>query len=360
MGNKTKFMVGLEDLIAKNGRDNIDYVKFIQDNILHEGDALVHLIKSGSQLYGLDNENSDLDLKGLVRPSVKSLILKDDANQYGPFSTGYDSGQNTRDDVDIELWSVQKFFELLTKGDTNAIDLLYSFSYMDNVLWTSAWFEEVYESRDRLVGMEPLRKSFIGYSYGQFKKYEHKGLKFKTLELITKYFMELPTYRDNDRLEVYAYDMVPWVQERLDKTNIDIVSDAIDTYVEVNKYKKYPVGIRLKEFLRQIDRWMNRYGSRVRNEEGIDWRSLSHAYRTLYQLDYLATDGDLEFPFVGADLRFLKSIKEGNHDFRYLINRLEGFVGEMQELCIKSDKFKDKPDTKLMRKFILQIYDRRI
>lgn len=375
------------DLLAEKagriGKENIkemDYVSFIDGEILHEGDELIYLTRTGSHLYGMDTEDSDLDLKGIFIPSVKSLVLDDKADQYGPYTTSdKDNERNTSEDIDIELWSIHKLFSLLQRGDTNAYDILFSLSNQETgAIYSEERFRRVYNNRKRLIGSKPIRKSFIGYAYGQYKRYEAKGFNFQTLKFILKWFKD-KDYNTNDKLVDYINDLI----EDLKITLSDKFEDGDElwkqvvnqirlksgvnkeqkdeTFVEINNYKKYPVGIRVKKFLDHIQNWTKEYGSRVKgNEDGIDWKSLSHAFRVLYIAESLAERGNIEFPINDFAVRMLLDVKEGKGDYRELVQSLEVEVDKVGDLLRESDKLRVKSNAKLMRELLLDFYGEEI
>src|SRR6056297_3686368 len=84
---------------------------------------LIYLSEFGSSLYGTNSENSDIDYKGIFLPNKRELLLGKKMKSY-TYSSGNDKGKNTKNDVDIQLWSLHYFIELLSKGETGAIDLL--------------------------------------------------------------------------------------------------------------------------------------------------------------------------------------------------------------------------------------------
>jgi hypothetical protein len=338
------------------------YVRdLIEDKILKDGDELLYLVRFGSHLYGLETEDSDLDLKGIVLPSEKSLILNNSVGQYGPYSSGGDESSNSSEDIDLELWSVHKFFKLLQKGDTNAYDVLYS-GNSEVIEYVSDYFLEVFYNKDKLSGSKAIRGAFVGYSYGQVKRYEAKGFNFSTLKAILRFIKEVKDredYNDNDRLSSYIDEMIEYVNEENKELQIEVVEDNKDTYVKINDYKKYPVGIRLKQFRDSIQKWANEYGSRVRNnDDGVDWKSISHAFRVLMFADELVTRGDFSYPFRDEFREELLAIKNGEVDFKKKISELSQFVDKVGDKLEHLDKLRSKPNVNKMRELILMMYGR--
>ena len=71
------------------------------------------LIKAtaGSHLFGTNTESSDKDFKGVYLPSREQILL----GTYQPtinHSTGNNDSRNSSSDVDVEYYSLKKFFEM--------------------------------------------------------------------------------------------------------------------------------------------------------------------------------------------------------------------------------------------------------
>lgn len=360
-------MRDLLELVREKGRENVDYAKFVQQNVLHKGDKLFYLCLLGSHLYGLDNEDSDYDIKGLFFPSEESLLLEEQSDQYGQYSTGGDDIANTKEDIDLELWSIQKFMKLLQKGDSNAYDLLFSISNPDIELTDgSNLMMDLYLNREYFIGSKPILKSFIGYAYGQYKKYELKTLNFKTLRYIMKFFKDIEDeYKSDDRVKEYIDELlnevenvIPEYSDEMLEDHLMVIEDEKDTYLYINKHKQFPVGIRIKQFLDNIQTYMNQYGSRVKNGEGIDYTSISHAYRCLYVAEKLAVEGDVKYPL--EDVEFdgfnILDIKNGKYDFKELVVNLNKEVDRVADLLRESEVLRTKPKADKMKRFILDVY----
>lgn len=96
---------------------------------------LLYLTVFGSTLYGTSKSGkSDLDIKGIYIPSQESILLQKEQHCLS-FTTGNSVTKNTEHDIDIQIWSIQKWLlQLLPEGNTNALDLLFSFTHPECVL----------------------------------------------------------------------------------------------------------------------------------------------------------------------------------------------------------------------------------
>lgn len=360
----------LRGLIKEKGRDNVDYYKFISEEIIYDEDKLILLTKAGSNLYNLDTEDSDLDIKGLFFPSKKSLLIGDRRDNYGQYTTSKeDNKKNNKDDVDIEIWSVHRLFKHLLKGDTNAYDLLFSLKNEDVVIYSDYFMNKIFSKRKKLIGSKSIIKGFIGYAYGQVKRYEAKGFNFQTLRYIMRYFKN-HYYKDNDRLGKYVETLIQnlnlelleqYNDEEKRKNQVDrqlkIVEEENEKFLSINEYKKYPFGIRVKQFLDAIQGWMGKYGSRVKNnDKGIDYISISHAFRVLYLAEELAKKGDMNVKFFGEKRKLLLKIKRGGVDWKKYIDILDKEVDRVGDLIRNSNKLRSKPKKEVMDNLLLKYY----
>lgn len=347
----------------KIGQDNFKSHHFIEKNILPKNDRLIMLTKTGSHLYGTETPESDIDLKGIFVPSKRSVILKNDSMRYGPYSSNTDDeGRNDSDDVDLELISIYQFFDSLKKGDTNAYDLLFAYKNKKAIYYADMDYVELFENRKKLIGSKPIRHSFIGYAYGQYKRYELKGLNFNTLRFILRYFKNID-YIANDRLRDYAEKLINQYKEEHPDINKDeveeqlkIYSDDKDIYLLVNDYKSFPLGIRIKQLVDSLQKWANQYGARVKNNDGIDYKSIYHAFRVLNMAKDLAKTCDIDLPITGKEYEKLMSIRNQNKDYKKLVQELEKKVEVVGDLLEKSDKLPEKPETDYIIQYLEDVY----
>lgn len=129
---------------------------------------------SGSKLYGTNNENSDTDFKGVFLPDLNDLILGKAPKHY-VLSTGKANEKNNNTDVDETYYSLQYFLELASKGDTNAIDMLFAYTNKKAVIIQDPIWDELIKNIDKIITKNI--KAYIGFCKGQAIKYSIKGEK---------------------------------------------------------------------------------------------------------------------------------------------------------------------------------------
>lgn len=127
---------------------------------------LLFLGYSGSILHGTNNEQSDVDIKGVFLPSMESCCI---GNPPDVLTYSSNDSKNTKDDIDITLWSLQKWFGMLERGDTNALSLLFSSINSDMLIYVVPEMVDILSKGYYLFDPNNV-KSFTGFSRGQATK----------------------------------------------------------------------------------------------------------------------------------------------------------------------------------------------
>jgi hypothetical protein len=233
----------------------------------------------GSHLYGLEGPNSDRDYKGIYLPTRDELLLGRYA-KVKSHSTGGDRSKNTKDDVDIEIFSLPQFIKLACEGQTVAIDMLHA---PDHLTLTShpIWCELRGLRRDFY---SRNMKSYIGYARKQANKYGVKGSRIAAVESLLGALRSFSP--EESALKIGA----PTLWERLPQNEfLRMVSEKDRWNKEGQPINFYEVcGRRFSEFMPvgnlvlHAERILSEYGERAaqaRLNSGVDWKAVSHALR---------------------------------------------------------------------------------
>ena len=78
----------------------------------HLGTHIILLTLGGSYAYGMEKENSDLDIRGITLNQKNEILL------------GTDFEQVVDRDTDTTIYSFQKMIQLLTVNNPNTIEIL--------------------------------------------------------------------------------------------------------------------------------------------------------------------------------------------------------------------------------------------
>ncbi len=284
----------------------------------------------GSHLYGTDTEKSDKDFKGVfANKSIKDLLLRRAAKKLS-FSTGNDRTKNTAADTDVELYELLTFIEDLASGQTICIDMIHTPA--EFIVERGPLFHLWQEIQDnRSMFYTKNMNAFIGYAKKQAAKYGLKGSRMGALEELVNALPVEPNISPAVRLAYFAEHLPTNEYCVIDATNQDHI------YYEVLG-SKYQLSMPYRDFYKQVNAKWKEYGDRARaakDNNGIDWKAVSHAMRAAYQLQEIFQTGDLVYPLFSAG--YLKEIKAGKLDFLTEVQpQLEKMIKQVEELATAS------------------------
>lgn len=370
---------------------------------------LLYLSQYGSHLYGLNTENSDLDFRGVYIPTLDDIILhkdKDeinteielwevrDSNKENPIyhieepTTLINSWYLRKVKVDVKIFSLQKFIQLCSKADTNALDLLFSLNNNNIPQYTysvttrqkkeepkSLWNNSVYvaksyipfwyilQHKDRLINTDRL-ESPITYAFKQATKYSIKGERRQVMLNLLKHvntYLFLDTTPADVPLSRFITDFIyqdgtPVINQYIDDKHVKI--DELDNKGKKEKYLyvcgvQHQFNLELKRFAQRLEEKINKEYTSQRTKDaadGNDWKALSHAIRVLLEVKQLLEDGTITFPCI--ENRFLLRIKQGK------INRevIDEFFNKQLSNILEKVKLNElgwKYDEEFWNEFIL-------
>lgn len=321
-------------------------------------------IKFGSHLYGTSTPESDLDFKGIYIPTAREIIMGDYKKTIDTSRPKKVGERNNKDDVDLDIYSLDRYLELLMEGQTVALDML--FCNPNNITHiTDQGSEIMYQidiNREKLLTRNV--NAFVGYAKQQAAKYGIKGSRLDALKRVMELLDTLPLH---DKLSVHADKLENLVKEckevvSLEKTAlVEIVQLAVSNgtvfipHLHVNGRKcsytatvKYAKGI--------YKRILDEYGHRAHKAHlsgGKDWKALSHAVRVNGEAMELLSTGKITFPRPDAEL--LKLIKTEQMPYEQVAEMIEKGLVDLHEAHEKST-LRSEPDREWAKNFIYDIY----
>ena len=306
---------------------------------------LIMETKFGSHLYGLDTPNSDLDIKGIFLPTLQELLLGNYPKSI-KHSTGQQHQKNTKDDIDTEYYSLPYFIKFCKEGNTTALDMLHATS--SSTIKTSKVWEDL-QSKRKLFYTSSMQ-SLVGYARNQAAKYGLKGTRLASLEKVLN-VLSTVYYTDDDRINTVV-DLLPI--DEFCKVNI-VSALPNDQFYEICG-KKYPLTMKVYELKTRIEDTIKQYGDRAKlaqENQGVDWKALSHALRAAYQMKSIYEDYDFEYPL--KQTYFIKQVKLGLVDFTEVKRVLEEVLERVEELS-KLTGLPKKCDDKYWDEWLLSVY----
>lgn len=355
---------------------------------------LIYLSQYGSHLYGLNTENSDLDFRGVYIPTLDDVILKKDKDEintellleetkftsarkvtdsYGFVHYLKESKETKEIKVDVKIFSLQKFIQLCSKADTNALDLLFSIDTPADHTWQYKGLvknvpEEmkyplryIHENRNKLINTDRL-ESPITYAFKQATKYGLKGERLKVLQNVlqgTKNFLQewkdvIVTPQVHHLLEDDYYELN--INSLIDNKHVKI--DELDNKGKLEKYLfvcgvQHQFNLELDKFIKRIEEKINKEYTSQRTidaKDGNDWKALSHAIRVLLEIKELLDTGNIQFPL--KDKQFLLDIKLGKVEREFIDNFFNQELSNILER-VQKNELNWKYDEEFWNEFIL-------
>ena len=296
----------------------------------------------GSHLYGLETPASDMDYKGIFIPSAQS-ILAQKAPRNISHSTGDDFTKNTADDVDTEMFSLHEFINLACKGETVAIDMLHCPDRMLRGRTDDLWrYIQSHRSKFYTTNMV----AYIGYVRKQAAKYGVKGSRMATLaetiETVKRILADYEKHRPDCRNVIEKDVRIASIVRLLPQNDHCRCITATSKKGEKQEFyqvmeKKFQYSLRVTELISILQKIYDTYGERAKmamDNEGIDWKAVSHAIRAGEQIKEIYETGDLVYPLKNRE--FILDVKQGKLDFNTVVKPyLEKLVNEVEALASK-------------------------
>ena len=99
------------------------------------------------------------------------------------------------------------------------------------------------------------------------------------------------------------------------------------------------------------------YGARAiqaKNNNGVDWKAVSHCLRAAYQLKEIYINGDFEYPL--KETQFILDVKLGKLDYSTQVGpEIDRVVDEITELS-KTSNLPDKVDVGYWEEYVFDVY----
>jgi predicted nucleotidyltransferase len=308
----------------------------------------------GSHLYGTDTSESDKDYKGVYILPLSDILLKRDKETYQMPTKKKEGTKNTKDDVDHTYIELRRFLYDAMNGQTYALDMLFS----PKKYWTthsSAW-DFIVTHRNKLLSKNV--QPYIGYCRQQAGKYGLKGSRLGDL-------MDAITFFEGKekkvKISVYVPELPRLEHVYIEKKDHVHKDGKIVTEEFLNVLgKMFSVNTHVELLLVSLHSMNDEYGDRARlaqQNEGVDWKAISHAYRCCYQLKELATTGHITFPL--QDREYLQLIKSGGVSYVHVQKELPILMQEAIDAFEQSSVLPEKPDTVFWDTFVVDVYTKR-
>ncbi len=291
---------------------------------------------AGSHLFGTNTPQSDKDYKGVYLPCPKDILLGTVKNSLN-LGTNKTNVKNTSEDIDVEYYSLKKFMNMLYEGQTVALELLWTPE--EYILESTPLWEEIQSHRYELTHKKVT--AFVGYCKTQADKYGVKGSRMAACKSAIDYLQNcLRSYGDIKIGHENIWHLLTFYFK--DTEHIEFGEQEFNKkttrYIEICD-RKFQETVRVEYALAALDKLYANYGDRAkkaRDNKGIDWKALSHAYRVCTQAIELLETGKMTLPLPDESLKIVRAIKLGELSFDKVRPMLEAKVEQVTEMEAQS------------------------
>ena len=300
-------------------------------------------MKFGSHLYGTNTPDSDEDFKGVAMPSCEDILMGRIPANIVNTSTGRKHAKNSKEDTDVEIMSLHQFIKLALEGQMVAFDMLYAPE--DWLISTSPIWKAIVSMRSSFSSKNTY--AFVSYIRKQVAKYGMKGSRLNAAEELINICKKYP---DGTRLgdivesEGFTNREHMRIMQPGDEGNIMTRTDQPEIAMLSCCGRKFHFTCRSGMVIESMRKFYDSYGKRAKlaaENKGIDWKAVSHAFRTMYQMKELFTRGSITFPNPQAQK--LTDIKCGKLQYTALAEELEDELVKL-EIMRDNSEFPDQPD----------------
>lgn len=359
---------------------------FVEKHIIFE--TLV-----GSRAYGIHNDDSDFDTKGVMIPTKEYYFGNKRFEQY----EGYEG--------DKVIYDFRKMIKLISENNPNCLDMLYTPKHC--IYKITPYWEKVMENADLFLSKK-CKFTFSGYAIAQLKrikthrayllnppeiKPERKdfGLKedsiFQTAQLKALINIEsLFEYVEPENKEmfineldtVYADNVIPVFGKYFKEDRKDICLAYIQNtlYSQLNTFtilgtcnylkdefveeaeKELKYQTKLMQW-KQYEEWKkhrNKKRAELEEKSGYDTKHAAHLVRLLRMGDEILSTGKVNVDRTNIDAEELKSIRQGSWTYDQIEEYAETMDKKLDELY-KNSKLQKNPQIEKIDDLCVEITD---
>ena len=320
---------------------------FLKDN-KHLGKNIILLGLGGSHAYGTNNENSDLDVRGVTLNSKEEILTNKNFEQF------------TNEETDTTIYSFNKIISLLCNCNPNVIELLGLKS--EHYLYLSPIGQELLNNRKLFLSKEAIH-SFGGYANSQLRRLGNKAARTASQAEREQHILNSIEHAKYTFKNKYFYHSEDSINLYIDKA----VQEGYDTeiFMDVN-LKHYPLRD-YKSMWSEMNNIVKDYGKiGKRNHRAIEHNKLSKHMCHLVRLYLMCLDilehGEI-ITYREKDHDFLMDIRNGKYlddnkqpipEFYEMVNDFENKLNYAKE----HTNLPDKPDYEKINEFVMSVNER--
>lgn len=317
-------------------------------------------MKFGSHLYGTNTPESDLDFRAVHLPDYQDILLQRVSGSVSKKRGKKEGEKNLVGEVDLESYSLQRYLGLLVEGQTVAIDMLFTPDAM--ILESSDIWDEIRANKNRFLTKKSA--AFVGYCRTQANKYGIKGSRVAAARVASNTFQGIVDFGGGGKkVGEWHGALVQLVKENPDHMSV-VCSDPRPNHTTEQYFeccnRKVPFTASCKLAHEIFSKVFDNYGNRAQlaeQNEGIDWKALSHAVRVGREALELLETGNVTFPL--PDAAHILEIKKGLVDYTAVAVEIEGLLEDVEKASTHS-QLAERADQAFIDQLVLYHYGQEV
>lgn len=320
---------------------------------------LIVEMRFGSHLYGTATPQSDLDYRAVYLPDAADILLQ---RVQPTLSLPQDKAageKNAPGAVDRETHSLQRYLELLTEGQTMALDMLFAPDSAMTMPPAPLW-REIQANVPRLISRRA--SAFLRYCRQQANKYGLKGSRVSAARQVVALLAAAEEQHGSAaKLSAAESEVTAFAaaSEHAALVDLPMPSGQLVRHLEVCG-KKMPFTSSIKSAREIAQRLVDEYGQRAlqaERNEGVDWKALSHAVRVGREALELFTTGRITLPLPYAEE--ILSIKRGEVKYETIAGTIEQLLADVEKAA-EFSALPDGPDQAFIDDLVVRAYRGRV
>jgi len=272
---------------------------------------ILFLCQAGSHFFNLEGPNSDLDYKGIYLPSPEEYVKGECRRKFFERKTqSAKNVKNTNKDVDLYLYSITSYLDLLGRGDFNCMELLYTPS--DKILQTSTLYEEIRNIRESLLIKDI--SSFLGFVKKEYKKYGINAYHYSQQDDFKNFLL---SFEKSSTLKDIWGDVENYAEaNNYLKITTSLTGNKVYVPTISLAQRLYQSTVKIGYILNALEQRLKTYGHRQKSvlSNNVEYKGLYHALRLMYEASDILKEGKLNIPFSKDRYNLLLKVKNGNID----------------------------------------------
>lgn len=311
-------------------------------------------ITFGSHLYGTSTPTSDIDIKEIVLPPPRDILLQREIPIVKIGRSKLPGEKNCPTDVDVERITLRGFLNLLVDGDTMALDML--FAPAQSLLTEPSSIWTILQTQKHNLLSRRVTKA-ITYCRDQTKKYGIKGSRMHAVRLLLEWFDAIAAQVGTG---VRLMAVEPALRHFVAETANEHIT-VIEPQPPRSAYlwccgKRVPFYATLADARVPFQRIFDAYGARTllaERNQCIDWKAVSHAVRVGHETLELLRTGHITFPLPNAS--HIRDIKQGLLPYSVVADEVEQLM-EFVSISELNSHLPDQPNIDWIESFITNVY----